>query len=106
MSDDTKADRTTERASRIPTFATVDEEAAFWDSHDFTEFEDELESVEDIVFDSIRTPQGLLIRLDGDVLARLDRIANAAGVDSASIARRWIEEGLEHEAERDPRLAS
>jgi uncharacterized protein YuzE len=50
--------------------------------------------------------RGLLLHLDGDVLDRLDRIANAKGVDATSIAKRWIEEGIQHETQRDPRLAS
>jgi hypothetical protein len=58
------------------------------------------------VVESTRTSQGLLLRLDGDVLDRLDRIAVAKGVDPTSIAKRWIEEGIQHETQRDPRLAS
>lgn len=50
--------------------------------------------------------QGLLLNLDRDMLARLDRIAHTKGVDSASVAKRWIEEGIERETERDPRLTS
>jgi hypothetical protein len=36
--------------SRIPTFSTIEEEAEFWDTHDITEFEDELELVTDVRF--------------------------------------------------------
>jgi hypothetical protein len=107
MSNTTKVSAPTEqRVSRIPTFTTVAEEAAFWDSHDITEFEDELEPVDDIVFGSIRTSRGLLLRLDGDVLERLDRIADATGSDAPSVARRMIEDGIRRETERDPHLAS
>jgi hypothetical protein len=31
----------TEAHGRIPSFANVEEEAAFWDTHDFTDFADE-----------------------------------------------------------------
>ena len=107
MSNAMKVSTSTETTeSRIPTFATVDEEAAFWDSHDITEFDDELEPVDDIVFGSIRSSRGLLLRLDGDVLEVLDRIADATGSDAPSVARRLIEEGIRQETERNPGLGS
>ena len=37
------------RESRIPEFANYREEAEFWDTHDFMDFEDELRPVE-VVF--------------------------------------------------------
>jgi hypothetical protein len=100
------SDQPKETQSRIPSFASVAEEAAFWDTHDMADFENELEPVDDIVFGSIRTPRELLLRLDGEILVRLDRIAAATGENSGSIARRWIEEGIHQEVERDPRLAN
>jgi hypothetical protein len=36
--------------SRIPTFSTIQEEAEFWDNHEITEFEEELELVTDVKF--------------------------------------------------------
>ena len=36
--------------SRIPTFETVEEEAAFWDSHSLADFEDELKIVTNVKF--------------------------------------------------------
>jgi hypothetical protein len=104
MKDDNSKDRP--RPSRIPTFATIAEEAAFWDSHDITEFEDELEPADDITFDSIRSSHGLILRLDGDVLDRIERIAVAKGTDPTTVARTWIEEGIRQETDNDPRLAS
>jgi len=56
--------------------------------------------------EAVPNPRRLSLLLEGDVLKRLDRIAAATGVDSASIAKRWIEEGIRNEMERDPRLAS
>lgn len=104
--DDNSKDQPRPRPSRIPTFATIAEEAAFWDSHDITEFEDELEPADDVTFDSIRSSQGLILRLDGDVLDRIERIAAVKGTDPTTVARTWIEEGLRQETDNDPRLAS
>lgn len=36
--------------SRIPTFKTIEEEAAFWDTHSSEEFADELTPVENVKF--------------------------------------------------------
>jgi hypothetical protein len=36
----------TEAHGRIPSFASVEEEAAFWDTHDFTDFADESSPVQ------------------------------------------------------------
>ena len=36
----------TEARGRIPSFANVEEEAAFWDTHDFTDFAEELSPVQ------------------------------------------------------------
>lgn len=106
MSNVSKTASSGNRSSRIPTFATVEDEAAFWDTHDITEFEDELEPVDDVVFGSIRTPHGLLVRLDGEVLERLDRLAESQGVDSTSVVKRLIEEGVRHATAQDPSLGA
>jgi hypothetical protein len=42
--------------SKIPEFASKEEEAEFWDAHDFTEFADETEPVEITFGGSIRGP--------------------------------------------------
>ena len=106
MAGDETGQGKSERRSRIPAFATVEEEAAFWDSHDTADFEDELEPLDDVVFESVRSSQGLLIRFDGELLERLDRIADATGSNSTSVIKRMIEDGIQQETERDPRLAS
>lgn len=39
------------KKSKIPEFKNYDEEAEFWDTHSFVDFEDELEEVE-MVFET------------------------------------------------------
>jgi hypothetical protein len=80
--------------SRIPTFRTVEEEAEFWDTHDITEFEDELEEVTDIVFGSIQSKDQLILRIMGDDLTALVERAQEQGVSPAALARSWIQERL------------
>jgi hypothetical protein len=38
------------KRGKIPEFKSIQEEAEFWDAHDMTEFLDEFEEVDDVVF--------------------------------------------------------
>lgn len=80
--------------SRIPPFKTVEEEAAFWDTHDSTEFEDEFEDVTDVMFVKSRPTKGITVRLDGETLAQLAQQAQEKGVAPSTLARLWIVERL------------
>jgi O-acetylhomoserine/O-acetylserine sulfhydrylase-like pyridoxal-dependent enzyme len=80
--------------SRIPTFKTVEEEAAFWDSHDSTEFEAEFEDVTDVVFVRSHPAKGIIVPLDGESLAQLAQQARERGIAPATLARLWIVERL------------
>ncbi|SRR6266540_7451462 len=79
--------------SRIPTFKTVEEEAAFWDTHSFTEFEDELEEATDVKFVAYQPKNAITVKLGQDTLIALTEQAKAKGVDPSTLARMWI---LEH----------
>jgi hypothetical protein len=80
-------------------FATLDEEAAFWDSHSLGEFEDELEPV---VADVARPlVHRLTIDVDGDRFRRLTTIAKQRGMGPTALARAWVLEALER-AEAEP----
>ena len=87
--------------SRIPTFKTIEEEAAFWDTHDLAEFEDELEVVaEDIRFVVTRgePKKPMTVRLGQTDLARLTKQVQTLGVGPSTLARMWILEHLREEA--------
>lgn len=81
-------------ASRIPTFQTVEEEAEFWDTHSFTEFEDELEEVTDIVVVGLRGDGRLILWLEPEATAALTEHAERLATYPADLARRWILERL------------
>jgi hypothetical protein len=51
--------------SRIPTFKTIEEEAAFWDTHSSEEFADELTPVEDVKFVKAHQKKALTLVLAG-----------------------------------------
>lgn len=98
-------EETEQKASRIPTFRTIEEEAEFWDTHDITEFEDELEEVTDIVFGSVQSKDQLILRIIGDDLTALVERADREKTNPAALARQWIQERLSEPApDNDHRL--
>lgn len=79
--------------SRVPTLATIEEEAEFWDTHSFEEFADELEEVDDIMIGGILAHGVLRIGFTGEVLAALEVAAKEAETNPAALVYTWV---LEH----------
>ncbi len=77
--------------SRIPDFKTREEEAAFWDTHDFTDFEDEFQPVRVRVAKNLS--EGITIRLDHKTLTKLRNRASEKGIGPTTLVRMWV---LEH----------
>jgi len=84
------------RPSRIPEFATKEEEAAWWDSHDFTDYLDELEPVKIRFAKHLSAP--LTVRLDPADRAELTRRAQEQGIGPSTLIRMWVKERLKREA--------
>jgi hypothetical protein len=85
------------KGRRIPEFANREEEAAFWESHDVTDYLDELKPVE--VRFAKKLSEGITIRLTPAMLDRLQSEAQRKGVGPSTLARMWI---LEHLNETAP----
>ena len=77
----------------IPRFATREEEAEFWDTHDFTDYWDELQPAN--LDASPNLASSILVPLDGDSLSQIRQHADAKGVDAETLARTWILERLQ-----------
>ncbi|MBN1509191.1 MAG: hypothetical protein JW955_20265 [Sedimentisphaerales bacterium] len=78
---------------KIPQIDSIEELAKFWDTHDITDFEDELEEVEEPVFD--RGTQAVMrIRLLPEQAEALKRIARSRGMDEADLVKEWVSEKL------------
>jgi hypothetical protein len=81
------------RNQRIPETDSIEELAAFWDTHDLTGFEDQLEEVTEPIF--VRgKPSVVEISLKPSEVQKLKRIARSEGIAEASLLRRWIVEKL------------
>jgi predicted DNA binding CopG/RHH family protein len=82
----------TDHPSRIPRFSSRDEEAAFWDTHDTTEYEGEFTPVKARFARNLSQP--LTIRLDPETLAELRERAHQKGIGPTTLARMWLLERL------------
>ena len=77
---------------RIPDFQNREEEAEFWDTHDFTDFLDQSWPVQVRVADPLTS--SLVVDLDREAWEHLDRLAREQGTGPSALARAWIAERL------------
>ena len=80
---------------RIPDTDSIRELAEFWDTHDVTEFADELVEVAEPVF-ARRPTQGVTVPLSVNELKALRDMATSRGIDEAVLIRTWVQEKLHH----------
>lgn len=81
--------------NRIPKFRSLEEERKFWDTHNSTDFLDELTPVK---LKFVRPKKKLIsLRLDTTHLARLKEIAAIRGIGYLTLMRIWILERLSRE---------
>lgn len=78
--------------TKIPQFRNREEEAKWWDTHDITDYVDELKPVK--VDFAKNLSEGLTIRLNSATIDKLRRIAQEKGIGPATLARMWIIEHL------------
>ena len=78
----------------IPRFATREEEAEFWDTHDFTDYWDELEPAN--LEASPNLHSSILVSFDSEALSLIYKYADAEGVNAESLVRTWILERLQN----------
>ena len=91
----------TEPHGRIPAFQSIEEEAAFWDTHDVTDFLDESQPAEISVGQELA--ERLTIRLDKADRELLVKEARANGVGPSTLARMWLKERLREETKSSAR---
>ena len=77
--------------TRIPRTDSIQELAAFWQNHDVTDFEDELEEVSEPVFHRAHV---VAVPLTGDERQAIRHAAAARGVDEAALIHEWVKERL------------
>ena len=78
-------------ASRLPQTDSIQELANFWDTHDVTEFEDELEEVGERVFER---DTKITVHLETDDANAVRAMAKSRGVGDAELIREWVLERI------------
>ena len=78
---------------RIPKTDSIQELAAFWQRHDVTDFEDELEEVPGPVFQRAHV---VGVPLTGDERRAVREAAASRGIDEAALIHEWVKERLHH----------
>ena len=77
--------------SRLPQTDTIQELARFWDTHDLTDFEDELDEVRERVFER---DADIVVHLESDDAGALRALADARGVADSELIREWVLERI------------
>ncbi len=80
------------RSQRIPKTDSIEELARFWDAHDITDFEEQLEEVTESVF--ARRGYQVTIRLEERESETVPRIASTRGIEEAALIQEWVREKL------------
>jgi hypothetical protein len=86
--------------AELPKFETLDELVAFWDTHDFTNYLDEMEEMDLETGLPGHTPESLRIRLDKVLMQQLREIAAERGLSSSGLVWLRLEERLLQETGR------
>jgi hypothetical protein len=72
---------------RLPKTDSITKLAEFWDSHDLTDFQDELEEVTEPVF--VRRT-AIKVPLEPHEAKAVERMAHAKGVSREELVRAWV----------------
>jgi predicted DNA binding CopG/RHH family protein len=77
---------------KIPETDSIEELAKFWDAHDLTDFEEQLEEVTEPLFE--RGMETFSVSLQPQEIESVKRIAKFKGIGHATLIRGWILEKL------------
>jgi predicted DNA binding CopG/RHH family protein len=76
---------------KSPQTDAIEELARFWDTHDLTEFEEELEEVTEPVFEHSAV---MNIHLQPEEIEAVKEMAQTKGIGSEELIREWILEKI------------
>src|SRR5262249_53865650 len=75
------------KKSKLPKTDSIQELAEFWDTHDLTDFEDELEEVTEPIF--VRDT-AIKVQLDSREVEAVEQMAQAKGISPEELIRAWV----------------
>ncbi len=77
---------------KIPETDSIEELARFWDRHNLTDFEDQLEEVSEPVFE--RETESFVVHLQAQDAEVVKRIAESEGIGYTALIRGWVLEKI------------
>jgi len=83
------------KKSNLPNTDSIENLAEFWDTHDLTDFEDELEEVAEPAF--VRSI-AIKVHFESDEAEVVQQMAQASGVSGEQLIRSWVLEKLARNA--------
>ena len=86
-----------EKKVKIPEFKTIEEMARFWDSHDITDFEDQLTEVKEPIFQKMKS-RIISFKLDSEQYEKLKKIADQKKLNTVSLVNQWVTKQIEDES--------
>ena len=75
------------KKSKLPRTDSIEKLAEFWDTHDLTDFEDELEEVTEPVF--VRG-SAIKVHLEAPEANAVEQMAQAKGISREELIRAWV----------------
>ncbi len=75
--------------TNIPQTDFIQELAEFWNTHDLTDFEDELEEVSEPVFENL-----VSVRLEPAEFEIVETLAKSRGISPENLIREWVVERI------------
>ena len=87
------------KKSKLPLTDSIHELAEFWDTHDLTDFEDELEDVAEPVF--VRGT-AIKVTLESDEVEAVEQMAQVKGVSREELIRAWVLQKLSRHSKNRP----
>ena len=87
------------KKARLPSIDSIQELAEFWDAHDLTDFEEELEEIAEPVF--VRDT-AIKIPLESRQVEAVERMARAKGVSREDLIRAWVVQKLARRNKASP----
>ena len=83
------------KKSKIPEFRTIKEEAAFWDTHDVTDYIEEMEVVSGAYLPQAGERKTVMtIRIAPSLKERVEQVARSYDISTSSLVRMWIVDKL------------
>ena len=83
------------KKSKIPEFKTIKEEAAFWDTHDVTDFIEEMDLVSGAYLPQAGERKTVMtIRIAPSLKERVEQVARSYDISTSSLVRMWIVDKL------------